>query len=230
MCRMSKKFIKAIPLAKDPGRNQLHTNTTMNHESKEKRINALFKYMRKEGRQNYDGEVISQTEHCLQSAKLAVDANADEETILGALLHDIGRILPRDPSKIPKELATREGFSGRMPHDKYGEAYLRQFGFSEKVCQVVGGHVMAKRYITGLDPTYYDTLSPASKTSLKYQGGPMSKEEIANSQNDPWLAEKLQVRGFDDLAKRSDYTAPGLEHYFDMAVRNLAGSKKSPIS
>lgn len=198
-------------------------------EPEDQRVNALFKYMTNEGRDSYAGEIISQTEHSLQSAKLAVDECADEETILGALLHDIGRILPRDPSKIPKELATKKGFPANLSHDKFGEEYLRQFGFSEKVCQVVGGHVMAKRYITGLDPSYYDKLSPASKTTLKHQGGPMSKEEIAECQNDPWLAEKLLVRRFDDLAKRSDYTAPGLEHYFNMAVRNLVENNKKAL-
>ncbi|MBY0374774.1 MAG: HD domain-containing protein, partial [Bryobacteraceae bacterium] len=41
----------------------------------------------------YFGEQVTQLEHALQSAYLAVQAGADDETILAALLHDIGHVL-----------------------------------------------------------------------------------------------------------------------------------------
>jgi len=36
---------------------------------------------------------------------------------------------------------------GRKSHDAIGEVYLRQLGFPEKVCQLVGAHVVAKRWV-----------------------------------------------------------------------------------
>ncbi len=41
---------------------------------------------------DYIGEPVSQLEHALQCAQLAVDAGADDQTILAALLHDIGHL------------------------------------------------------------------------------------------------------------------------------------------
>ena len=35
-------------------------------------------------------------------------------------------------------------------------------------------HVAAKRYLASMEPGYFDTLSEASKLSLRLQGGPMS--------------------------------------------------------
>ena len=58
---------------------------------------------------------------------------------------------------------------GKMSHEILGEKYLRQLGFSEKICQLVGAHVMAKRYLTAVDKAYYDGLSNSSKMTLKFQ-------------------------------------------------------------
>jgi predicted HD phosphohydrolase len=37
------------------------------------------------------------------------------------------------------------------------------------VCQLVGAHVWAKRYLTATEPGYYEALSVTSKRTLKYQ-------------------------------------------------------------
>lgn len=60
-------------------------------------------------------------------------------------------------------------YVGKASHEVLGEQYLRQLGFSEKICQLVGAHVMAKRYLTAVDKDYYDGLSQSSKTTLKFQ-------------------------------------------------------------
>jgi predicted HD phosphohydrolase len=93
------------------------------------------------------------------------------------------------------------------------------------VCELVGGHIIAKRYLTAVNAEYYDKLSPASKASLKYQGGPMSPEEVKQAQQDPWLKEKLQIRQWDDLAKDPNIQAPEITNYVDMAVRNVLETK-----
>ena len=69
-------------------------------------------------------------------------------------------------------LAPDGAFLGKASHEVLGEQYLRQLGFSEKICQLVGAHVMAKRYLTAVDADYYDGLSKSSKMTLKFQVSP----------------------------------------------------------
>jgi putative nucleotidyltransferase with HDIG domain len=107
-------------------------------------------------------------EHSLQAAHLAAESGADEETILGALLHDVGRFIPQS-MKMPKMITPSGQFIGWASHEVLGERYLRDLGFSEKICQLVGAHVMAKRYLTAVDEKYYDGLSESSKQTLKFQ-------------------------------------------------------------
>jgi len=83
---------------------------------------------------------------------------------------------------------------GIHSHEILGEQYLRGLGFSEKICQLVGAHVMAKRYLTTVNQGYYDSLGKSSKTSLKFQGGPFREEEVKAARDDPSLEEKMAVR------------------------------------
>ncbi|KAF8847302.1 hypothetical protein BDZ45DRAFT_607657 [Acephala macrosclerotiorum] len=55
------------------------------------------------------------------------------------------------------------------PGGTFIERYLRELGLSEKICQLVGTHVMAKRYLTAVDKRYYDGLSGSSRQTLKSQ-------------------------------------------------------------
>jgi putative nucleotidyltransferase with HDIG domain len=130
-------------------------------------VKDLFYLIEEQGQSDYIGEAVSQLEHSLQAAQLAVDAGADDETVLGALLHDIGRFIPA-ADKMPSMMSDDGIFVGRGSHEELGERYLHQLGFSDKVCQLVGAHVMAKRYLA-TDKAYYDSLSMSSKTTLKYQ-------------------------------------------------------------
>lgn len=131
-------------------------------------IRQLFDFILAQGHADYIGEPISQLEHSLQAAQLARDSGADDETILGALLHDVGRFIPA-ADKMPKMITPDGTYVGRASHEIVGERYLRQLGFSEKVCQLVAAHVMAKRYLTAVDKEYYDGLSNSSKNTLKMQ-------------------------------------------------------------
>jgi len=131
-------------------------------------VRQLFDFILAQGDADYIGEPISQLEHSLQSAHLAREAGADDETVLGALLHDVGRFIPA-ADKMPTMIAPDGTYVGRASHEVVGERYLRHLGFSEKVCQLVGAHVMAKRYLTAVDKGYYDGLSNASKNTLRMQ-------------------------------------------------------------
>jgi putative nucleotidyltransferase with HDIG domain len=133
-------------------------------------VQELFHFITAQGDGDYIGEKISQLEHSLQAAQLAVEAGADDDTVLGALLHDIGRFIPA-AAEMPAMIAPNGEFVGRASHEILGEKYLRSQGFNEAICQLVGAHVMAKRYLTAVDKGYYDGLSQSSKTTLKFQVG-----------------------------------------------------------
>jgi len=131
-------------------------------------VKSLFSYLHAQGQGDYLGEKVSQLEHSLQAAQLAINDNAPDDIVLGALLHDVGRFIPA-AEKMPAMIAADGLFVGRESHEVLGEKYLRALGFSETICQVVGAHVMAKRYLTAVDKGYYDGLSQSSKTTLKFQ-------------------------------------------------------------
>lgn len=133
-------------------------------------VAELFDLIEKQGQSDYIGEAISQLQHSLQAATLAQQAGADEETVIGALLHDVGRFIPA-ADKMAAMVDADGTYVGRMSHEILGEQYLRQLGFSDKICELVGAHVMAKRYLTATDKSYYDGLSKSSKRTLEYQVG-----------------------------------------------------------
>lgn len=132
------------------------------------KVDELFALLTEQGQGDYMGERVSQLQHSLQAAELAMDATRDEETILAALLHDIGRFIPA--AKEAQSLIAPNGqYVGKAGHETMGARYLRQLGFSEKVCALVAAHVEAKRYLAAVDEAYYDKLSSLSKHSLALQ-------------------------------------------------------------
>jgi len=131
-------------------------------------IQTLFSYLEAQGQADYIGEPISQLEHSLQAAALAKEAGSDDETVMAALLHDVGRFIPT-AKDMPKMIATDGTFVGTESHELMGEKYLRGLGFSEKICEIVGAHVWAKRYLTATEESYWEGLSKSSKVTLEFQ-------------------------------------------------------------
>ncbi|ETI25651.1 phosphonoacetate hydrolase [Cladophialophora carrionii CBS 160.54] len=189
-------------------------------------VKELFHFIKVQGQGDYLGENVSQLEHSLQAAQLAVEAGADDDTILGALLHDVGRFIPA-AEDMPAMIAPDGVFVGRASHEVLGEKYLRALGFSETICQLVGAHVMAKRYLTAVDREYYAGLSESSKTTLKFQGGTFTEDQVRDAQKDPLLEAKLAVRRWDDMAKVPNIKTLPLEYYERMATMNLLKSRSS---
>ncbi|KZO91681.1 hypothetical protein CALVIDRAFT_541583 [Calocera viscosa TUFC12733] len=181
-------------------------------------VNHLFTLLISQGDAGYIGEKVSQLEHCLQAAHLAQSAGSDDETTLAALLHDIGQFLPEDKAEA---MMTEQGSVGRQGHERLGADYLAKLGFSRKVCELVGAHVVAKRYLTATDNSYYDDLSDASKMSLRFQGGPFTSAEVTEFERDPLFPAKVALRRWDDHAKSVGLAVPGLDTYHPMALRHL---------
>lgn len=131
-------------------------------------VSTVFNYITAQGDADYIGEAVSQIQHSLQCATLAQNSGADDETVLGALLHDIGRFIPEADDE-PAMYGADGTYVGRAAHEVLGERFLRGLGFSDKICQLVGAHVVAKRYLTATDGAYYEGLSRSSKLTLEHQ-------------------------------------------------------------
>ncbi|MCW3111591.1 MAG: hypothetical protein JWQ09_6097 [Segetibacter sp.] len=160
----------------------------------------IIQLFKQHGDEDYDGEPVSQTSHMIQAAILAGKEDADEELILGAFLHDIGHLLKHN------QQTEAMGNFGVVNHEGIGAVYLRNHGFSERVCSVVDMHVQAKRYLVATDKTYQAKLSPASIETLKWQGGPMTTEEAAAFEHHPFFKEIIKVRLWDEAAKDTTVT------------------------
>lgn len=157
--------------------------------------NEIVQLFEQYGNHDYDGEPVTQTSHMIQCAMLAMQANADQELVLGAFLHDIGHLLGH------KQKAENMGGFGAINHEGIGANYLQQHGFSDRICAVVDGHVAAKRYLVATDKTYTEKLSSASWETLRWQGGAMNAEEVKLFQQHPFFKEIIQVRLWDEGAK-----------------------------
>ncbi|CAJ2512814.1 Uu.00g009330.m01.CDS01 [Anthostomella pinea] len=186
-------------------------------------VSEMFGFIESQGKGDYLGERVSQLQHSLQAATFAQKAGADDEMVLGALLHDVGRFIPAEKKAT---LGAPDGTNvGKASHEVVGEHYLSKQGFSYKICQLVGAHVFAKRYLCAIDASYQDGLSSASKSSFKHQGGAFSKEQVMAAQQDHLLEEKVAVRRWDDQAKDPLMQTPPLSSFEEMAVQSLLKSK-----
>ncbi|CAP98563.1 Pc22g12750 [Penicillium rubens Wisconsin 54-1255] len=196
----------------------------MNQQSPEEKAEALIGALEKYGQGDYIGESISQLEHCLQAAHQASKANARDELVIAALLHDIGQIIPLESTEEAR-MNLRESTEnvGRVGHEAIGASYLRSLGFSEVVCRLVNSHVAAKRYLTATDQRYHGSLSSASQKSLAFQGGPFRDADLRNFEEDPLRDEMVSLRLWDDAAKLEgvEATTPRAGVYLDMIIAHL---------
>ena len=168
-------------------------------------VDYLLELLEKKGSDiQYGNEDVTQLEHALQCAELAEQNNKSDAFITAALLHDIGHLLYEDKDPI------HEGKDG--VHEDLGADYLSKY-FSEEVTLPIRAHVASKRYLSSVEDGYYDSLSEASKISLKVQGGPFSKEEAEEFINKPFMDEAVELRRFDDMAKILDKKTPDVEHF-----------------
>lgn len=158
-------------------------------------IEEVFGLYEKFGSADYIGEPVSQLEHMSQSAALAMKEGYDDEVVLAAFFHDIGHICVLSGTQ-----ESMDGF-GVKSHEKIGADFLRARGFSETIATLVENHVQAKRYLTYRYPAYYNSLSEASKATLRFQGGVMSAAEADNFQKHPHFEVSILLRKWDELAK-----------------------------
>lgn len=177
--------------------------------------NEIMSLYNKYGNEDYIGEPVSQIEHMCQCAQLAEKENYDDEVILAAFFHDIGHLCEHI-----MEVKHMDNY-GIVDHEKIGGEFLLQKGFSEKIAKLVASHVEAKRYLTFKNPAYYNNLSEASKHTLEFQGGRMTKEEADSFEKDEWFPYYITLRGWDEKAKEEHIPLPDLELYRKMMIKHL---------
>ncbi len=145
------------------------------------------------GAESYLGEPVTMAEHMLQGAWLAEADGAGDDLVAAALLHDIGHYTSEFGAYSPDDLEDKH-------HDDAGAEVLAPV-FPPVVTECVRLHVAAKRYLCATDPTYFGKLSPASVHTLSLQGGPMSPDEVAAFRRNPFHAEAVRVRIWDEGGK-----------------------------
>jgi predicted HD phosphohydrolase len=136
----------------------------------------------------YGGEAVDQRTHALQAGWHATQAGADDELVLAATLHDIGRAKP-----------VAAQWPG-LPHELSGAEFARSH-IGERAAWIIAQHVPAKRFLVATDAAYHARLSTVSAASLVRQGGPMSDVEVVAFRSHPNAEEAVMVRRWDDTAK-----------------------------
>jgi len=174
-------------------------------------VETIFDLFRAHGAGAYLGEPVSQQEHALQAAHLAVREQAPDALVAAALLHDIGHLLTLD------ETAAERGID--QFHEAQASAWLTGY-FQRDVTEPIRLHVMAKRYLC-TEADYLRALSPASLRSLKLQGGPLTPAEAIRFQATPFYADAVRLRRWDDEAKVPGWAVPPLSGYAEL-LRRLA--------
>jgi [1-hydroxy-2-(trimethylamino)ethyl]phosphonate dioxygenase len=153
----------------------------------------------------YFGERVSMTEHGLQAGYFAQLQGAPSSLVVAALLHDVGHLLEQVPDDI-------EDWTSDARHEEIGARWLAQH-FAPEICEPVRLHVPAKRYLCAVEAGYFGRLSPASVHTLKLQGGPMSAQEVARFESEPFHREAVRVRHWDDQGKVAGLKTPSLSEF-----------------
>jgi predicted HD phosphohydrolase len=154
---------------------------------------------------SYGGEAVTELAHAVQAGTRARAAGADNGLVLAALLHDTGHL--------PSVAAAMPG----APHERIGAAYVGEL-LGRRVGWLVGAHVVAKRALVALDPSYLGLLSPASVESLAEQGGPLRPDRLARFLALPHAQDALALRRWDDEAKVVDAPTADLDELLGLAV------------
>ena len=160
----------------------------------------------------YIGEKVTISEHMIQSAMIAENSKSSSNLICSCLLHDYGHFFLEDPDEL-----VRKKIDGK--HEDIGYEYLKKF-FNKEVVEPIKYHVLAKRYLAR-EKKYFNSLSEASKISLKLQGGVLNKDESKEFEKKDFFKNSIKLRKFDEVAKRTDIKMKSIVEYKDLLSSQL---------
>jgi phosphonate degradation associated HDIG domain protein len=160
---------------------------------KARSVAEVFDLYLRWGHEHYDEE-ISQLDHALQTAALALANGARSQLVAAALLHDVGHLLELEMSS-ESALGTTD-----LHHESRGARYLGAL-LANDVTEPIARHVRAKRYLCAVDPVYHAELSAGSQRSLELQGGSLSAAEMSAFERLPGWEDAVLLRRWDDAGK-----------------------------
>lgn len=165
-------------------------------------IDDIVDLYRTAGAARYGMEAVNQEQHALQCAQLAERCGSPPALVAAALLHDLGHLT-----------APERRCDGKNDLHEFAAVPFLRGAFPDAVIEPIRRHVDAKRYLCVAEPGYWDTLSPASRRSLELQGGVFSAEQARRFIAEPFGADAVALRRWDDCAKDPSMTTPGWAHY-----------------
>ena len=136
----------------------------------------------------YIGEKVTISEHMIQTAMIAENTKSSNSLVCSCLLHDYGHFILENPDEL-----VRKKIDGK--HEDIGYEYLKKF-FKKEVVEPIKYHVLAKRYLAK-EKKYFNSLSNASKISLKLQGGVLNKKESKEFEKKDIFKQTIKLRKFD---------------------------------
>ena len=160
----------------------------------------------------YIGENLTIAEHMIQTAMLAERNKCSSDLICSSLLHDYGHFVVKDPN----QLITNQ-IDGN--HETIGANYLKTF-FSNEIIEPILLHVDAKKYLAK-DEKYFNSLSEASKISLKLQGGIMNDNEAKQFEQNKNYKNAIKLRRFDEGAKKKNIKIKNIEDYKELLISKV---------
>jgi predicted HD phosphohydrolase len=187
-------------------------------------IDKILSLYTKWGSSDYIGESVTQIEHALQCAEIATKDPRIRDyddfiwkcVVVAALLHDVGHVIGMEHNDMEMRGGADNASLGIVGHEGVGGAFLKEIGMPSLVCNLVNGHVMAKRYLCTVREGYYEKLSDASKETMKLQGGLMTNDEIKEFE-ERYLPELcIYIREYDDEGKKKELNLSskiGLDSY-----------------
>ena len=142
------------------------------------------------------GDVITALAHALQcGGQLTNERPDDIELQVAGLVHDIASSLEPRP---------------RGDHAQIGASLVRPL-LGDRVADLVGGHVMAKRFLVTTDAGYRASLSAESTLTLALQGDVLSDAERTAFESSPLADDWVRLRRADEDAKVPGLVVPDLE-------------------
>lgn len=175
-------------------------------------VDDIIEWYEERGAALYGSEAVSQLEHALQCAALAMGEDAPSELVCAALLHDLGHLVIDVPHRIERDVDD--------VHQYLAVPFLRG-AFPDAVIEPIRLHVDAKRYLCRAESSYWAGLSPASRHSLDLQGGMFSDIAAERFLAKPFAWDAIRLRRWDDQAKVPGLRTPTIRD-LEPALRNAA--------
>lgn len=190
------------------GRRNINPELTSNlNATKEpsQRAKLICDFFLKYGNSSYDASV-TQSQHALQTATLAMESDASRSLTVSSFLHDLGHLL------LDEHMGKNAFLDKNLRHENVVIRVLRAH-LSKQVLEPIRLHVSAKRYLCAIDPSYYLKLSDNTKKSLNLQGGPMTAEEQRTFETHCYYQDAVKLRHWDDAAKQPGRKTPDMAYF-----------------